>query len=208
MSSAATLEITSPVQVLEHLSIGEFIQGRRVTGLLNLDPLVVSRWLCGENMRGIYQPIILRHCILEELDLEGRTFYETVELVGCRVIMAHFRRAYFYSSLLIEDCVFDQDLDAQGIQSDGRMLIHNTVFAGYVDFSGVSLRYKASLLNVSFPGGTNLLHVLANGSRERIGREITLDNCQFRTADVPAGLEAARLGITPLIESDPCGAKG
>ena len=84
----------------------------------------------------------------------------------------------------------------------------NVTLSSYVDFSGVSLRYKASLLNVSFPGGTNLLRVLANGSRERIGREITLDGCQFRTADVPAGLEAARLGITPLIESDPCGAEG
>ncbi len=208
MSLAATLKVTAPVQVLARLSIGESIQDTRVTGLLDLDPLVVSRWLCGEDLRGIYQPIILRHCILDGLDLEGRTFYEMVELVGCRIVMAHFKRAYFYSSLLIEDCVFEGDFEGQDIQSDGRMVVHNTVFAGYTDFSGVSLRNKVNLLDVSFPGGTNLLHVLANGSRERLGREIMINGCRFRAADVPAVLEAAQLGITPPIKGDPCGAEG
>ena len=75
-------------QVLERLSIGEAIQDARVAGLLDLDPLVVSRWLCGEDLCGIYQPIILHDCILDGLDLERRTFYEMVELVGCRVAVA------------------------------------------------------------------------------------------------------------------------
>jgi len=208
MSSAAMLEVISPAQALKRLSIGESIQDTRVTGLLDLDPLVVSRWLCGEDMRGIYQPIILHHCTLDGLDLEGRTFYEMVELVGCRIVAAYFKQAYFYSSLLVEDCVFERDFEGQGIQSDGRMVIHNTVFAGHADFSGISLRNRVNLLDVSFPGGTNLLHVLVNGSRKRIGREIMINGCRFRADDVPAGLEMARLGITPLVESDPRGAEG
>jgi hypothetical protein len=208
MSSAITLEVTPAVQALERLSTGESIRETRVTGLLDLDPLVVSRWLCGEDLRGIYQPIVLHHCVLEGLDLEGRTFYEMVEMVGCRVMAAHFKQAYFYSSLLIEDCVFDDDFEGRGIQSDGRMVIHSTTFTGYADFSGISLRNRVSMLGVSFPGGTNLLHVLANGSRERLGQEIMINGCRFRAADVPAGLDAAQLGITPLIEGDPRGTEG
>ena len=188
-------------QALEHLSIGESIQDVRVVGLLDLDPLVVSRWLCGEDLRGIYQPVILHNCLLDGLDLENRTFYEMVELVGCRVAAAHFKQAYFYSSLLIEDCVFEGDFCGQHIQSDGRVVVHNTLFVGYADFGEASLRGKVNLVDVSFPGGTNLLHVLVSNSRERLGREIRLDGCRVRAADVPAGLDAARLGIMPLVES-------
>jgi uncharacterized protein YjbI with pentapeptide repeats len=208
MPSVATPEITSPVQALERLSAGEPVQGTRVAGLLDPAPLVVSRWLCGEDLCGVYQPIILRHCVLDGLDLKGRTFYEMVELVGCRVVAARFRQAYFYSSLLIEGCIFEGDFEGRDIQSEERMLIHNTIFFGYADFGGISLRDKLDLHNVSFPGGTNLLHVLAHGSRERIGREILINDCRFRAADVPAGLETAQLGITPLFESDLRGAKG
>ena len=207
MSSIATVGVTLPAQALERLSTGESIQSTRVAGLLDLDPLVVSRWICGEDMRGIYQPIVLRHCVLDGLDLGGRTFYRIVELVGCRIIAARFRQAYFYSNVLIRDCVFERDFEGRGIQSDGRIVIHNTVFAGHADFSGISLRNRVNLLTVSFLGGTNLLHVLANGSQERIGREIMLNGCRFRAADVPAGLEMARLGITPLVESDLCSAE-
>ena len=202
MSSAATLEITPPIQVLERLSIGEPIQDVRVIGLLDLDPLVVSRWLCGEDLRGIYQPVVLRRCILDGLDLEGRTFYEMVELVSCRIAIAHFARAYFYSSVLIEDCVFGGDFHGRGIQNDGRMIIHNTIFNSWAEFSDINLRGKVNLVDVSFLGGTNLLHTLANGSRERLGREIRFSGCRFRAADVPAGLEMAQLGITSLIEGD------
>jgi hypothetical protein len=189
MSSAAKLRVASSAQVLEHLSIGEPIQDTRVTGLLDLDPLVVSRWLCGEDLRGIYQPIIVRHSVLDGLDLEGRTFYEMVELVGCHVAVAHFKHAYFYSSLLVEDCVFEGDFDGRGIQSDGRVVFHHTVFAGRADFSALSVRGRADLVDVSFPGGTNLLRILANGSHDLLG------------------LEAARCGILPLGERLPGGAE-
>jgi hypothetical protein len=208
MSSTATLEATSPTQALERLSIGEPVQGVQVTGLLDLDPLIVSRWLCGEDMRGIYQPILLRHCVLDGLDLEGRTFYELVELVGCRIAAAHFAQAYFYSGMLIEDCIFEGDFHGRGIQNDGRMVIHNTIFTGWAEFSSISLRGKVNLVDVSFPGGTNLLNVLVNGSQERLGREIMFSGCQFRSTDVPAGLEAAQLGIVPLIEGDLRSAEG
>jgi hypothetical protein len=181
---------------------------RRVVGLLDLDPLVVSRWLCGEDLRGIYQPVILHNCLLDGLDLENRTFYEMVELVGCRVAAAHFKQAYFYSSLLIEDCVFEGDFNGRGIQSDGRIVVHDTVFTGYADLSGASLRGRVNLVDVSFPGGANLLHVLVNDWRERLGREIRFAGCRFRAQDIPAGLDAARLGITPLVEGDPRGAEG
>jgi uncharacterized protein YjbI with pentapeptide repeats len=196
------------MQVLEHLSIGEPIQYARVVGLLDLDPLVVSRWICGEDLRGIYQPILLRHCTLDGLGLEGRTFYEMVELVGCRVTAAHFRQAYFYSSLLIEDCVFEGDFEGWGLQSEGRVVVHNTVFSGWADFSAVELRGRANLVDVSFAGGTNLLHVLVDGSRGLLGREIRFSGCRFRAADVPAGLGAAQLGLTPPIEGDLGGAEG
>jgi len=195
-------------QVLERLSIGESIQDARVAALLDLDPLVVSRWLCGEDLRGIYQPIILHNCVLNGLDLERRTFYEMVELVGCRISATHFAQAYFYSSLLIGDCAFEGDFHGRGSQSDGRVVVHNTVFTGYADFSGASLRGKVSLVDASFLGGTNLLHVLVNDSRERLGREIRLDGCRLRAEDVPAGLDAARLGITPFVEGGPCSAEG
>ena len=192
------MRVIAPLQVLERLSMGEPIQGVRVTGLLDLDPLVVSRWLCGEDLRGIYQPIILHDCFLDGLDLENRTFYEMVELVACRVAAAHFRQAYFYSNLLIEDCVFEGDFYGQHIQSDGRIVIHDTLFAGYADFGAVSLRGKVNLVDVSFPGGTNLLHMLVSNSRERLGHEIEFSGCRFRAADVPAGLDAARLGIIAI----------
>jgi len=208
MLSTTTWKVTSSLQVLERLSIGEHIQDTRVTGLLDLDPLVVSRWLCGEDLRGIYQPIILHHCVLDGLDLEGRTFYEMVELVGCRVAAAHFRQAYFYSDLLIEDSVFEETFHGWGIQSDGRIVIYNTVFTGWAEFDNASLRGKVDLVDISFPGGTNLLHVLVNSSNGRLGREIRLNGCRFRAADVPAGLETARLGIVPLVEGDSRGAEG
>ena len=190
------------MQVLQHLSIGESIQDTRVTGLLDLDPLVVSRWLCGEDLRGIYQPVVLRHCVLDGLDLEGRTCYEMVELVDCTISTAHFKQAYFYSSLLIEACIFGGDFEGRGMQSDGRLVVHNTVFDGWADFSGIYLRGRTDLVNVSFAGGTNLLHVLANGSQKLLGREIQFSGCRFRATDVPAGLDVARLGIAPLGKGD------
>lgn len=208
MSPTAKLRVISSRRALESLSIGESIQHARVAGLLDLDPLVVSRWLCGEDLRGIYQSILLHHCVLDGLDLEGRTFYEMVELVGCRVAAAHFTQAYFYSSLLIEECVFEGEIHGWGIQNDGRMIIHNTIFDGWAEFGNISLRGNVNLVDVAFPGGTNLLHALAGGSRERLGREIRFSGCQFRAADIPAGLRAAQLGITPLIEGDPRGAEG
>jgi hypothetical protein len=194
--------------VLERLSIGECISGVRIAGLLDLDPLVVSRWLCGEDLRGVYQPIVLRSCSIEGIDLEGRTFYEMVELVGCSISTAHFARAYFYTNLLIEDCVFDGDFWGQGIQSDGRVVIHNTTFSGWADFGDTDLRGRADLVGVFFSGGTNLLRVLANGARERIGNEVVFRDCRFRPADVPAELDGVQLGITPLVEGDSRGAKG
>lgn len=208
MVPADILRVIPSRQVLERLSIGEHVQGVRVAGLLDLDPLVVSRWLCGEDMRGIYQAIVLHDCVLDGIDLEGRTFYEMVELVGCRVAAAHFAQAYFYSILIIEDCVFEGEFHGRGIQSDGRMVVHNTVFAGWAEFGDVSLRGRVDLVDVSFSGGTNLLHVLADSSQERLGREIRLGGCGFRASDVPEGLDVARLGIVPLVEGNPRGAEG
>ena len=202
MSSAVTLRVSSSAQVLQHLSIGEPIQDTRVTDLLDLDPLVVSRWLCGEDMRGVYQPIVVRRCALDGIDLEGRTFYEIVELVGCHIAAAHFRNAYFYSSLLVEDCVFDGDFDGRGMQSDGRVVFHNTIFTGWADFSALSMRGRADLVDVSFPGGTNLLRTLVSGSRDQLGHEVNLSGCRFRAADIPDELEAARGGILPLVDRD------
>lgn len=208
MSPTAALRVVPASQVLERLSVGERIESVRITGLLDLDPLVVSRWLCGEDMRGIYQPILLRDCVLDSIDLEERTFYEMVELVGCRVAEAHFAQAYFYSNLMIEDCIFEGGFYGRGIQSDGRIIVHNTVFIGWAEFNDISLRGRADLIGASFLGGTDLLHVLVNGLPERLGRDIRFSSCGFRAADVPAGLEAAQLGIVPLIEGKPRGAEG
>jgi len=195
--------LRSPAQVLERLSLGESIRRTRVAGTLDLDPLVVSCWLCGDDMRGIYQPIVLDHCTLDGLNLRGRVFYEKVALAGCRIAAAHFENAYFYAGLLIKDCVFERDFEGRGIQSDGRVVIHNTMFAGRADFSGISLRHEVDLFELSFPGGTNLLHVLAHGLREHIGREIAINDCRFRAADMPAELDMTSLKIAPLIESTP-----
>jgi hypothetical protein len=208
MPSADTLRVVPSHQVLERLSIGERIQDVRIAGLLDLDPLVVSRWLCGEDMRGIYQPILLRDCVLDGIDLEGRTFYEMVELVGCRIAGAHFAQAYFYSVLIIEDCIFEGDFYGRGMQSDGRIVIHNTAFTGWAEFDDASLRGSVDLVGVSFLGGTNLLHVLADGSQKRLGREVRFSMCGVRASDVPAGLDVTRLGIVPLVEGDPRGAEG
>jgi hypothetical protein len=203
MPSATSLRTVPPQQVLERLSMGERIESLRVAGLLDLDPLVVSRWLCGEDMRGIYQPLVLHDCILDGIDLEGRTFYEMVELVGCRISAAHFTQTYFYSMLMIEDCIFEQDFHGRGIQNDGRVIIHNTVFSGWAEFEGVSLRGRADLMGVSFLGGTNLLHTLNNDAHQRLGHEILFRGCGFRAADVPTGLDVAKLGIVPLVEGSP-----
>jgi hypothetical protein len=203
MPSAADLRTMPSQQALERLSMGERIENLRITGLLDLDPLVVSRWLCGEDMRGIYQPIVLHGCIIDEIDLEARTFYEMVELVGCRISTAHFTQAYFYSMLMIEDCIFEGGFHGRGIQNDGRVVIHNTVFAGWAEFEGVSLRGRADLMGISFLGGTNLLHALDSNARERLGHEILLTSCGFRASDVPGGLDAAKLGIVPLVEVNP-----
>ena len=204
-SQTATLQATSSAQALEHLSVGEPIQNARITDLLDLDPLVVSRWLCGEDMRGIYQPIVMRRCVLDGLDLEGRTFYEIVELVGCHVAAAYFKHAYFYSRLLVEDCIFTGAFDGRGIQSDGRIVAHNAMFTDWADFSGIDVRGRADLINVSFPGGTNLLHIMAERAHDLPRRAINLSGCQFRPADIPRGLDTARLGIMPLVEQDPSG---
>jgi uncharacterized protein YjbI with pentapeptide repeats len=208
MPSAANLQTVPSQQVLERLSMGDRIENLRIVGLLDLDPLVVSRWLCGEDMRGIYQPLVLHDCILDGIDLEGRTFYEMVELVGCRISMAHFAQAYFYSMLMIEDCIFEGAFHGHGIQNDGRVVIHNTVFSDWAEFEGISLRGRADLMGVSFLGGTNLLHALDNDAHERLGHEILFSGCGFRAADVPDGLDAEKLGIVPLVESNPRGAKG
>jgi hypothetical protein len=74
--------------------------------------------------------------------------------------------------------------------------------------SGIHLRGRADLVNVSFPGGTNLLYVLANGAHKSLGRDIQFNGCRFRAADVPAGLDVARLGITPLGQGDLSGLEG
>ena len=201
-SQTATLRATSSAQALEHLSVGEPIQDARITELLDLDPLVVSRWLCGEDMRGIYQPIVMRRCVMDGLDLEGRTFYEIVELTRCCVTAAYFKHAYFYSSLLVEDCIFAGAFDGRGIQSDGRIVAHNAMFTDWADFSGIDVRGRADLVNVSFPGGTNLLHIMAKRAHDLPRRGIHLSGCQFRPADIPPGLDTTRLGIMPLVEHD------
>jgi hypothetical protein len=201
MPSAADLRTVPSQQVLERLSMGDRIESLRIAGLLDLDPLVVSRWLCGEDMRGIYQPIVLHDCILDGIDLEGRTFYEMVELVGCRVSAAYFTQAYFYSLLMVEDCIFEGSFCGKDIQNDGRVVIHNTVFTGWAEFEGISLRGRADLMGISFLGGTNLLHTLAGNAHERLGHEILFRGCGFRASDVPAGLDATKLGIVPLVES-------
>jgi hypothetical protein len=208
MPSAANPQTVLSQQVLERLSMGDRIENLRIVGLLDLDPLVVSRWLCGEDMRGIYQPLVLHDCILDGIDLEGRTFYEMVELVGCRITAAHFTQAYFYSMLMIEDCIFEGAFHGRGIQNDGRVVIHNTVFSDWAEFEGISLRGRADLMGVSFLGGTNLLHALDNDAHERLGHEILFSGCGFRAADVPDGLDVAKLGIVPLVEGNLRGAKG
>ena len=208
MPPAASLRTVPSQRVLERLSMGDRIENLRIAGLLDLDPLVVSRWLCGEDMRGIYQPLVLHDCVLDGIDLEGRTFYEMVELVGCRISDAHFTQAYFYSMLMVEDCIFEGDFHGRGIQNDGRVVIHNTVFSGWAEFENISLRGRADLMGVSFLGGTNLLHALDNNTRERLGHEILFRGCGFRAADVPNGLDVAKLGIVPLVEGNPRGVKG
>jgi hypothetical protein len=202
MSSAITQKVVSSLEVLDRLSIGDSIQDVRIVGLLDLDPLVVSRWLCGEDLRGVYQPIVLHHCTLDDLDLERRTFYELVELVDCRVAAAHFKQAYFYANLLIEDCHFEGNFYGQGIQNDGRIVIYNTTFNNWAGFENAELRGRVDLVDVSFPGGTDLLYVLTNGSRQALEREIQFRGCRFRAADVPAGLEGVLLGITSIPEDD------
>lgn len=208
MPSAADLRTVSSQQALERLSMGERIENLRISGLLDLDPLVVSRWLCGEDMRGVYQPVVLHGCIIDGVDLERRTFYEMVEFVSCRISAAHFAQAYFYSMLMIEDCIFEGDFHGQNIQNDGRVVIHNTVFTGWAEFEGISLRGRADLMGISFLGGTNLLHALNSSVHERLGHEILLTSCGFHTSDLPAGLDVAKLGIVPLVESTPRGAGG
>lgn len=178
----------------------------RVTGSLDIDPLIVSRWLCGEDMRGIYQPIALRDCILDKLRLEGCTFYKMVWLSGCRIAAAHFARAYFYSTLLIENCVFEGPFEGQRIQNDGGMVIHNTVFLGRANFCGASLRGQLDLVDVSFPSGTDLLYILTENLLT--GHQVRLSGCRFRAADIPAGLDVDQLGIVPLVEDNPRSAKG
>jgi hypothetical protein len=207
MLPMTTQQIISPSQVLERISTGKSTQSVRIAGSLGVDPLIVSRWLCGEDMRGVYQPIVLRDCILDELDLEGCTFYETVQLTGCRIAAAHFAEAYFYSFLLIENCVFEEPFEGQHVQNDGGLIVHNTVFTGRADFSGASLRGELDLVGVSFPGGTNLLYLLAD-KWATIGRRTRLSGCQFRAADIPPGLGIDRLGIAPLGEGDARGTKG
>jgi hypothetical protein len=200
MSPVIAVQVVPEAQILERLSAGQAVQDVWVTGMLDLDPLVVSRWLCGEDMRGIYQPIIVRNSILDGLDLSGRTFYDMVELIDCRIVTARLKQAYFYSSLLVEDCIFQGDFDGQYIQSEGLIVLHNSVFAGYADFGGISVRDRIDLLDVSFPGGTNLLRSLMNGSRERLGDGVMLRGCRFRAVDIPVELQAERLEIAPLVE--------
>lgn len=195
-------------QVLNRLSFGKIVQDARVSGTLALDPLVVSRWLCGEDLRGVYQPIILHHCLLDGIDLEGRTFYELVELTHCHVTRADFKQAYFYSDLLIEDCTFEKHFYGCGIQNDGHVEVHNTCFKSEATFRGMSLRGEVDLVNVSFPGGTDLLRVLSEDAPELLGQSFRFENCRFRPADIPSKLDASRLGIQPLVEGNLCGAEG
>jgi hypothetical protein len=204
MLPMADLQAVPPSQILDRISTGKRTQRVRVTGSLDVDPLVVSRWLCGEDLRGVYQPIALRDCILDKLSLEGCTFYEIVRLTDCRIAAAHFGRAYFYSTLLIENCVFEGRFEGQHIQNDGGIVIHNTVFSGRADFGGASLRGQLDMVGVSFPGGTDLLTILT----ENLARhQVRLSGCQFRAADIPAGLDVDRLGIAPLVEGDSRGAE-
>lgn len=202
-----TQRIISPSQVLERISNGKSTQSVRVAGSLGVDPLVVSRWLCGEDMRGVYQPIILRNCVLDELDLEGCTFYEAVQLTGCRIATARFTEAYFYSVLLIENCVFEGTFEGQRLQTDGGVIVHNTVFTGRADFSEADLRGELDLVGVSFPGGTNLLYLLSSDWKST-GPRVRLSGCQFRALDIPPKLEIDRLGIAPLGEGDARSAEG
>jgi hypothetical protein len=181
MSPVNAVRVVPETRILERLSAGQTVQDVWITGMLDLDPLVVSRWLCGE-------------------DLSGRTFYDMVELIDCRIVTARLKQAYFYSSLLVEDCVFQGDFDGRYIQSEGLIVLHNTVFAGYADFGGISVHDRIDLLDVSFPGGTNLLRSLMNGSRERLGDEVMLRGCRFRAVDIPVELEAEQSGIAPLVE--------
>ena len=207
MLPMAAQRILSPSQVLERISTGKSTQSVRIAGPLGVDPLIVSRWLCGEDMRGVYQPILLHNCVLDELNLEDCTFYETVQLTGCRIGAAHFSKAYFYSVLLIENCVFAGTFDGQRVQNDGGVIVHNTVFTGRADFSAADLRGELDLVGVSFPGGTNLLHLLTSDPAS-IGHRVRLSGCQFLAADIPPRLKTDRLGIVPLIEGNLCSAKG
>ena len=169
-----------------------------MTGLLDLDPLVVSRWMCGEDLRGVYQPIVLHDCVLDGVDLEGRTFYEMVEFISCRVTQAHFSQAYFYSTLMVEDCVFEGRFDGRAIQNDGRIVVHSTIFHGWADFGELNLRSQVDLVGVTFAGGTNLLQVLISLDGDRLGRDVRLRECRFRAEDVPKTLDPAAYGIELL----------
>ncbi len=209
MMPCPTLKIIPSVQVLKRLSTGDAVHDMWITGSFDPDPLVVSRWVCGEDLRGIYQPIMMRNCYIDDFNLSQRTFYERVELVDCHIMAACLQQAYFYSSLLIEDCVFRGTIDGRRIQSDGPIVIHNTVFTGYVDWDELDWRNRVDLLDVSFPGGTNLLQSLcANQTRNRLGREIALARCHFRSADIPDGLDTSCPGIAPLVEGYLGGTEG
>jgi uncharacterized protein YjbI with pentapeptide repeats len=205
MLPMADLQSVPPSLILERLSTGKRTQSMHVTGSLDVDPLVVSRWLCGEDMRGVYQPIILRDCILDELNLDGCTFYEVVRLTDCRIATARFAQAYFYTTLLIENCIFEETFEGQYLQSDGGIVVHNTVFTGWANFSGVSLRGELDFVGVSFPGGTDLLYILTENLTEH---RIRFSGCRFRAADIPAGLDLDQSGITPLVEDNPRSTKG
>ena len=208
MNQITEPKATSPQDALDLLSAGKPIRNAQINDMLNLDPLVMSRWLCGEDMRGIYLPIILCSCSLNGLNAEGRTFYEMFELTGCHISEARFNQAYFYSILLIEECIFEKEFDGKHIQSDGRVVIHNTVFTHWADFSHISWRGKVDLVGVSFPGGTNLLQVLNEQPQIRFEREIRISGCGFRREDVPPELRRRGLGIVPLAQSNPRHPKG
>jgi hypothetical protein len=205
MLAMADLQTVPPSQILKRLSSGERTQSVHVTGSLKVDPLVVSRWLCGEDMRGVYQPIVLRDCLVDQLSLDGCTFYDMVRLVGCRIAAARFARAYFYSILLIENCTFEGSFEGQHMQNDGGIVVRNTIFSGWADFGGASLRGELDFIGVSFPGGTNLLCLL---TEELTKHKIRFNSCRFRAADIPAELDLDQLGITPLVEDDPRSTKG
>jgi len=187
-------------EVLERLSIGEPITGVHVAGTLDMDPLVVSRWLCGEDLRGIYQPILFHDCSIESLDIHGRTFYELVEIVGCVVQQANISQAYFYSSLMIEDARFEGAVNATNIQADGRVVIHGTVFTGHVDLSGILLRQSGNLSVVRFAGGTNLLHETVEQWEAHFPAGLSLSGCAFRPEDVPPGFNLEAHQATLLAE--------